>query len=57
MNLITVVVLCSIITLALIVLPLFISRKAEIDEKKDDWGKIADYGNKINKKTRKKFIK
>lgn len=57
MNLIIVVVLCSIITLALIVLPLFISRKAELDEKKDEWGKIADYGNKINKKTRKNFIK
>ena len=57
MNLITLVTLCSIITLALIVLPLFISRKAEKDAKKDEWGKIADYGNKINKKTRKNFTK
>ena len=37
----------------LIMVPLIISRKAENESKSlDEWGKIKDYGNKINEKTR-----
>ena len=40
--------------LALIIFPLFISYKAEKKENLSEWDKIKEYGNKINKKTRKK---
>jgi hypothetical protein len=55
MNLTIVIVLCVAITLALIILPLIISYKAEKLKKESEWDKIANYGNKINKKSRKKL--
>ena len=53
MNLSIVIMLCLAIALALIIFPLFISYKAEKLKPKDEWDKIADYGKKINKKSRK----
>jgi hypothetical protein len=53
MNLITLIVLCIAITMVLIILPLIMSYKAEKSKKKDEWDKIAAYGEKINKKSRK----
>jgi len=53
MNLIVVIILCIAITLALIVFPLIVSYKAEKSKKDNEWNKIANYGNKINKKTHK----
>ena len=53
MNITVLIILCIAITLGLIVFPLIISYKAEKSKKKDEWAKIADYGNKINKKSRK----
>ena len=38
------------IALALILFPLIISGKAENEEKKSEWEKIQEYGNRINKK-------
>ena len=48
---------CIVIVLALIILPLIISYKAEKKEKnnKNEWNKIKEYGNNINKKTQKKY--
>ena len=48
------IIACAIIILALIIFPLFISYKAEKKEILSEWDKIKEYGNKINKKTRKK---
>ena len=56
------IISCVIIVLALIVLPLIVSHKAEKDdslksEKEDklsEWEKIKNYGEKINKKNRDK---
>ena len=48
------IIACLIIVLVLIVFPLIISYKAEKKEKLSEWDKIKEYGNKINKKTRKK---
>jgi NADH:ubiquinone oxidoreductase subunit 6 (subunit J) len=48
------IIACVVITLALIILPLIISYKAE-KKNKDEWDKIKEYGNKINKKTREKY--
>ena len=47
---------CIIIVLALIILPLIISYIAEKRDKnkKNEWNKIIEYGNKINGKTREK---
>jgi uncharacterized protein YneF (UPF0154 family) len=53
MNLTVVIILCLAIALALIIFPLFISYKAEKSKLKDEWTKIADYGKKINNKSRK----
>ena len=53
MNLTVLIILCVAITLGLIVFPLTISYKAEKSKKKDEWDKIAAYGEKINKKSRK----
>ena len=54
------VIACAIIILALVIFPLIISYKAEKEEIKtskpdnlNEWEKIKEYGNKINKKTRK----
>ena len=50
LSLIIAIVLIFII---LIMLPLLISKKAEGDSKTvDEWGKIKEYGKKINEKTR-----
>ena len=48
---------CVVIILALIVLPLIISYKAEKKDKnsENEWDKIKEYGNNINKKTHKKY--
>ena len=48
------IIACVVITLALIILPLIISYKAE-KKNKNEWDKIKEYGNKINKKTREKY--
>ena len=56
MNL-SLIIACVVIVLALIVLPLIISYKAEKEEKdnKNEWDKIKEYGNKINNKTRERY--
>ncbi len=56
MNL-SLIIACIIIILALIVLPLIVSYKAEKRDKnnKNEWDKIKEYGNKINNKTREKY--
>ena len=48
---------CIVIILALIILPLIVSYKAEKKEKnnKNEWNKIKEYGNKINDRTREKY--
>ena len=44
-----------LIFIILIMLPLFISKKAEVNSKSlDEWGKIKEYGKKINDKTKNK---
>ncbi len=44
-----------LIFIVLIILPLFISKRAEKDSKKlNEWEKIKKYGNEINEKTRNK---
>ena len=48
------IIACIIIVLALIIFPLIVSYKAEKKEHLSEWEKIKEYGNKINKKTRKK---
>lgn len=55
------IIACFIIILALIIFPLIISYQAEkkdssIEKKQknlNEWDKIKEYGNEINKKTRK----
>ena len=56
MNL-SLIIACITIVLALIVLPLVVSFKAEKRDKnnKNEWDKIKEYGNKINNKTREKY--
>ena len=56
MNL-SLIIACVVIILALIILPLIISYKAEKRDKnsENEWDKIKDYGNNINKKTHKKY--
>ena len=51
------IVACIVIVLALIILPLIVSYKAEKKDKnnKNEWDKIKEYGNNINKKTRGKY--
>jgi len=56
MNLTILIILCVVITAALIVFPLIISYKAEKSKKEDEWDKIANYGNNINKKSRNKKL-
>ena len=48
---------CIVIVLALIILPLIVSYKAEKKEKNNsnEWDKIKEYGNKLNNKTREKY--
>ena len=47
------IIACIIIILALIIFPLIISYKAAKKENLSEWGKIKEYGDKINNKTRK----
>ena len=56
MNL-SLIIACILIVLALIILPLIVSYKAEKKEKNNinEWDKIKEYGNKLNKKTREKY--
>ena len=56
MNL-SLIIACIVIILALIILPLIVSYKAEKKEKNfnNEWDKIKEYGNKINNKTREKY--
>ena len=56
MNL-SLIIACIVIVLALIILPLIVSYKAEKKEKnnKYEWDKIKEYGNRINNKTRDKY--
>ena len=56
MNL-SLIIACIVIILALIVLPLIVSYKAEKRDKnnKNEWDKIKEYGNKINNKTRERY--
>jgi len=51
------IIACIVIILALIILPLIVSYKAEKRDKnsENEWDKIKDYGNNINKKTHKKY--
>ena len=51
------IIACIVIVLALIILPLIVSYKAEKKEKKkkNEWDKIKEYGNILNDKTREKF--
>ena len=51
------IIACIVIVLALIILPLIVSYKAEKKEKKNknEWDKIKEYGNKLNNKTRAKY--
>ena len=56
MNSTILVILCIAIIVALIIFPLIVSYKAEKSKKKDEWDKIAAYGEKINEKSRKNKI-
>jgi|TARA_B100000787_G_scaffold139844_1_gene108759 uncharacterized protein YxeA len=56
MNLTIIIVLCVAIVLTLIIFPLIVSYKAERTKKENEWDKIANYGNKINKKTRNRKL-
>jgi len=56
MNLTILIILCIAITVALIIFPLLVSYKSEKSEKESEWDKIANYGNKINKKYRNKKL-
>ena len=51
------IIACIIIVLALIILPLIVSYKAEKGDRiiKNEWDKIKEYGNEINDKTREKY--
>ncbi len=51
------IIACIVIVLALIILPLIVSYKAEKKEKNNnkEWDKIKEYGNKLNNKTREKY--
>ena len=56
MSLTILIILCLAIALVLIIFPLIVSYKAEKSKKKDEWDKIAAYGEKINEKSRKNKI-
>ena len=48
------IIVCVVIVLALIILPLIVSFKAEKKDK-NEWEKIKEYGNKINDRTKEKY--
>jgi H+/gluconate symporter-like permease len=56
MNSTILIILCTAIIAALIIFPLIVSYKAEKSKKKDEWDKIAEYGEKINEKSHKNKI-
>ena len=56
MSLTILIILCLAIVLVLIIFPLIVSYKAEKSKKKDEWDKIAAYGEKINKRSHKNKI-
>tara|TARA_B110000305_G_C19369006_1_gene603464 strand:- start:72 stop:245 length:174 start_codon:yes stop_codon:yes gene_type:complete len=56
MNSTILIILCIAIIVALIIFPLIVSYKAEKSKKKDEWDKIAAYGEKINEKSHKNKI-
>jgi NADH:ubiquinone oxidoreductase subunit 6 (subunit J) len=49
------IIACIVIVLALIIVPLIVSYKAEKKEKnnKNEWDKIKEYGNRLYKKLEK----
>ena len=50
------IIICFLIVLALIILPLIVSYKAEKKDynNKTEWEKIKEYRNKVNDKARKR---
>ena len=50
------IIICFLIVLALIILPLIVSYKAEKKDynNKTEWEKIKEYGKKVNDKARKR---
>jgi hypothetical protein len=50
------IIICFLIVLALIILPLIVSYKAEKKDynNKTEWEKIKEYGNKVNDNARKR---
>ena len=50
------IIICFLIVLALIILPLIVSYKAEKKDynNKTEWEKIKEYENKVNDKARKR---
>tara|TARA_B110000971_G_C19619611_1_gene324160 strand:+ start:49 stop:222 length:174 start_codon:yes stop_codon:yes gene_type:complete len=56
MSLTILIILSVAIIAALIIFPLVVSYKAEKSKKENEWDKIANYGNKINKKSRSKKL-
>ena len=50
------IIICFLIVLALIILPLIVSYKAEKKDynNKTEWEKIKEYGNEVNDKARKR---
>jgi|TARA_B110000914_G_C15336900_1_gene387385 uncharacterized membrane protein len=54
MNLTIVITLCVLLVVVLILFPLIISRRAQdMAKEKSEWDKIKEFGEKINKKTKK----
>ncbi len=48
------IISCFFIGAILIIFPLIISYKAEKNKIKNEWDKIREYGNQINKKNKKR---
>ena len=53
---VSLIILCIFITLALIFVPLMVSKKAEKKQNEEnEWDKIKRYGKKLNEENRKKY--
>ena len=53
---VSLIILCILITLALIFVPLMVSKKAEKKQNEEnEWDKIKRYGKKLNEENRKKY--